>query len=175
MFRKRPFLKQKVSLYFDENIPDRVVSHFRLAAAWSKKIKIATAKELGLNGRSDRFHYDYCQKHQHTLVSLDLDFDDDEKYPFRNGKMSGIIMIKASSADIARIIDILSRALTFITWLPLPRAFLAETKFVAGRDGVTMRGRDADTHEIKSIHVVAGVTSTKEIRDFFSFWGRASV
>jgi len=174
MLAKRPFLKQKVSLFFDENIPDRVVGHFRLAPAWGKKIKIATAKELGLNGRSDRFHYDYCQKHKHTLVTLDLDFDNDKEYPFRNGKMAGIIMIKASSADVARIVDILSRALTFITWLPLPRAFLAETKFVAGRDGVTMRGRDADTNEIKSIYVVAGVTSTKEIRDFFSFWGRAN-
>jgi predicted nuclease of predicted toxin-antitoxin system len=169
MRSKRPFLKHKFSLYFDENIPDRVVRYFRSGPSWWKKVKITSARELGLGGRSDSFHYDYCQRHKHTLVTRDLDFDNDKIFPFTFGRMPGIIMIKASSDDVARIIDILGRALTFVTWLPLPRAFLAETNLWPAVDGVTMRGPDSETHEIKSLHAIAGVTLTREIREFFSF------
>lgn len=169
MLAKRPFLKHKLSLYFDENIPDRVAEHFRMTPAWSKKVKVVTARGLGASGRSDKFHYNYCQRHKYALVTLDLDFDNDSHYPFTFGKMPGIIMVKASSDNVARIIDILSRTLDWLTRLPLPKAFLAESKLVAGRDGVMMRGRDFATKEIKSFHVVAGVTRTIEIRDFFGF------
>jgi predicted nuclease of predicted toxin-antitoxin system len=169
MLAKRPFLKHKLLLYFDENIPDRVAGHFRIAPAWSKKVKIITARELGTDGQSDKFHYNYCLRHKYTLVTLDLDFNNDKYYPFTSGKMPGIIMVKASSADAARIIDIVSRTLDWLTRLPLPRAFLAESKVIAGRDGATMRGRDFATKEIKSFHVVAGVTRLIEIREFFSF------
>jgi hypothetical protein len=104
----------------------------------AERIKITSARELGLDRKSDKFQYEYCLSYKYTLVTLDLDFDNDKEYPFTFGRMPGIIMIKASSDDAARIIDILSRPLRFVTWLPLPRAFLAETKFVAGRDEVTM-------------------------------------
>ncbi len=62
-----------------------------------------------------------------------------------------------------------NRTLDWLTRLPLPRAFLAESKVVAGKDGATMRGRDLATKEIKSFHIVAGVTRIMEIREFFSF------
>jgi predicted nuclease of predicted toxin-antitoxin system len=169
MLQKRPFLKHKLLLYFDENILDRVATHFKFAPAWSMKVKIITARELGTEGQSDKFHYNYCRRYNYTLVTLDLDFNNDNYYPFTSGKMPGIIMVKASSADAARIIDILSRTLDWLTRLPLPRAFLAESKLVAGRDGATMRGRDFATKEIKSFHVVAGVTQIMEIGKFFSF------
>jgi hypothetical protein len=96
-----------------------------------------SARELGLGGRSDRFQYEYCLRYNYALETLDLDidFDNDKVYPFTFGRMPGIIMIKASSDDVSRIIDILSRALSFVTYLPLPRVFLAETKFVAGATG----------------------------------------
>jgi predicted nuclease of predicted toxin-antitoxin system len=169
MSNKRPFLKQKLSLYFDENITDPVVNYFQSAPAWKKKVRVTSARALRMDGRPDRFQYDFCKNNNYTLITLDLDFDDDKRYPFTFGKMTGIIMIKASSADVARIVDILGRALIFVTGLPLPRAFLTETKFVAGRDGVMMRGRDASTKEIKTLHVVAGATLKREIREFFSF------
>jgi len=82
-----------------------------MTPAWSTKVKIIAARELGMNGRSDKFHYNYCQRHRYTLVALDLDFDNDIYYPFTFGKMPGNIMVKASSAIVARIIDILSRTL----------------------------------------------------------------
>jgi len=46
---------------------------------------------------------------------------------------------------------------------------LIETKFVAGRDNVQMRGRNSATKEIKSLQVKAGVTTIREIREFFDF------
>jgi len=102
-------------------------------------------------------------------VTLDLGFNSDKQYPFSHGEMAGIIMIRSSSSEVNHIIDVLSRLLDFLLRLPFPRAFLLESKFVATRDGVVMRGRDASTGEIKSLQVTAGLTTTREIREFFSY------
>jgi len=83
--------------------------------------------------------------------------------------MPGIIIVRASSSEIGRIVDMLSRMLEFLILLPFPKAFLLETKLIVGRDGVTMRGRDATTKEIKTLRVTAGATTTREIRHFFSY------
>jgi hypothetical protein len=82
--------------------------------------------------------------------------------------MAGIIMVKASSAEVEGIIYALAQLLDFLMTLPFPRAFLEDTKFVVARDRVTMRGRDATTREIKTLHVRAG-TPRQEIREFFSY------
>lgn len=169
MIAERPFLKQKLLLYFDENFPDAVVSHFASARRWKMKIKITSAYDSGTLGQPDRFHYTYCQKRRNTLVTLDRDFDNDQQFPFTSGNMPGIIVIRANSSEVSQIIDILTRILTFLMRIPLPRSFLLETKFLAGRDNVVMRGRDATTKEIKSLQVKAGVTTVREIREFFDF------
>ena len=168
MRTKRPYFKQKLRLYFDENFPERVVRHFS-ASYWNKKIKIITASGTSNLRKSDRFHYRYCLSHGHTLVTLDMDFNNDRLYAFTDGKMSGIIIIRASSSEVWRIIEVLSRLLTFLLTLPFPRAFLLETKIVAGRDGVLMRGRDASTKEVKAIRITPGVTTAGEIREAFSY------
>jgi hypothetical protein len=79
------------------------------------------------------------------------------------------IMIRASSAEVLRIVDVLSRLLEFVLALPFPKAFLMETKFLATRDSVIMRGRDTRTKEIKTLYVTAGKTSSQKIRKFFSY------
>lgn len=169
MRARKSFLKQKLFLYFDENFPTAVVNHFMSARRWRKKVSITTAVERGNLGKPDRFHYSYCQKYRLVLVTLDRDFDDDQAYPFGFGSMCGIIMIRASSASVVQITDILTRILIFLTRIPFQRSFLLETKFIASRDGVIMRGRDADTKEIKSLSVTAGETTISEIRRFFHY------
>jgi predicted nuclease of predicted toxin-antitoxin system len=166
---RRPFLKQKPLLYFDENFPEAVVSHFALTSYWKSKVKVTSASERGTIGRPDKFHYTYCQKRKYTLVTLDRDFDNDKEYPFTSGNMPGIIIIRANSSEVRQIIDILGRILTFLMSIPLPRSFLLETKFIAGRDNVQMRGRNAATKEIRSLQVRVGVTTIREICEFFDF------
>jgi len=123
----RPFLKQKVLLYFDENFPGAVISQFASASRWKKKFKVTGASECSTLGQPDSSHYTFCQKHKYTLVALDRDFDNDQQYPFTFGMMPGIIMIRASSSEVDQIIDILTRVLTFLIWMPLPRAFLRQS------------------------------------------------
>jgi predicted nuclease of predicted toxin-antitoxin system len=166
---KRPFFKQKVALYFDENIPPEVISFFGTDRYWQKKVKVTSAQEAGNAGHDDSSHYSYCWNRRYTLVTLDRDFDDDQRFPFRNRENAGIIMLKASSADVKSIVDILSRVLEFVVSLPFPKGFLTETKFTAGKDSVVIRGRDASTKEIKTMYVTPGVTKMGEIREFFSY------
>jgi predicted nuclease of predicted toxin-antitoxin system len=166
---KRPFLKQKLALYFDENVPAAVVFYFSRDRFWKKKVRVASAHNAGTVGHPDVSHHAHCQRHRYTLVTLDRDFDDDQRFPFTNGKSAGIIMIEASSAEVDAIVDILSRVLRFLVSLPFPKSFLLETKFIAGRDNVVIRGRNASTKEVKAISVTAGATTIQEIREFFNF------
>jgi len=166
---KRPYLKQKPRLYFDENFPERVISHFSTHRYWKKKIKAISSITEGNSGRSDRFHYLYSQRHGYTLVTLDYDFNNDCLFPFTNGHMPGIIIVCASSSNVRQIIDVPARLLAFLLMLPLPNAFLTETKFIGTRHGATIRGRDASTREIKCLRVRAGQTTTRDVRQFFSF------
>ena len=144
-----------------------MIGHFAESAYWKKKVKVTSALKWGTLGQPDSFHYKFCKKHSFTLVTLDRDFDNDQDYPFTAGQMPGIIMLRANSCDVRQIQDILTRVLRFLTWIPFPRSFLTETKFVAGRDNVLMRGRDARTKEIKALQVKAGATTMREIRAFF--------
>ena len=84
--------------------------------------------------------------------------------------MHGIIMIRASSAEVLRVANVLATLLAFLIRLPFPKGFLAETKFIVAQGGVTMRGRDSATRQIKSLRVLAGVTTTREVRAFFHYW-----
>jgi predicted nuclease of predicted toxin-antitoxin system len=162
------YLKQKPRLYFDANFPPEVIEHFR-SPFWKKRLWLTSAREQGQLGQSDWFHYMYCQRHRYTLVSLDADFNNDRRYPFTHGKMPGIIIVQASSSEVQGTVDGLARLLDFVTKLPLPKSFLGETKCIVARDGVIMRGRDSVTRELKSLHVRAGVTTTRQVRAFFHY------
>jgi hypothetical protein len=72
-------------------------------------------------------------------------------------------------SEAARIIQTLAQLMDFILSLPSPKLFLGDTKFIAAPDGVTIRGKDATTREIKTIRATAGVTTRQEIRAFFSY------
>lgn len=168
MRERRPYFKQKPILYCDENVPRAVVDHFK-RSFWKKKVKIISAGDVDNYSRSDRFHYIFCRQNKYTLVTLDRDFNYDRLYPFTTGHMYGIIIISVSKSDPVRVTDVLARILAFVTGLPFPKAFLMETKFVAGRDGVIIRGRHSVTHRVVALQVTAGVTTIREIRQFFAF------
>jgi Domain of unknown function (DUF5615) len=169
MPRRRPFLKHKLRLYFDENCPEAVIDHFLRNRRWKKRVSVTSATMRNNIGRDDHFHFTYCLRNGYALVTLDRGFVNDTAHPFQNGSMRGIIVIRASSADIRQIVDILSGLLSLLTSLPLPKVFASEAKFVAGRDTVLMRGRDLETKEIKEMQVVVGRTEIGEILAFFSF------
>jgi predicted nuclease of predicted toxin-antitoxin system len=166
--QRRPFFKQKPILYFDENVPASVIDHFR-NSYWKKKIKLLSAVDDGNKRQSDKFHFRYCKRNAYTLVTLDGDFNNDRMYPFTFGDMPGVIMIKETKSHVRRIVNVLSNVLHFILQARFPKAFLLESKFIASGEGCVMRGRDAQTKEIKSMHIVAGQTRLSEVWEYFSY------
>jgi predicted nuclease of predicted toxin-antitoxin system len=166
---RRPFLKQKPVLYFDENFPAPVLDHFRRGSRWKKKIKVQSAIELGNKRKSDKFHFSYCRRRGWTLVTFDEDFNDDAAYPFANGKMHGVVIVKQTKGNVQEATRVLASLLDFILRTPFPRSFLMESKFVISREGCVMRGRDARTKEVKSLQIVAGKTKMHEVRAHFSY------
>lgn len=165
----RPYLRQKPHLYFDENCPEDVIRHFRRASYWKNKVKTTSAFLEGNVKRSDLFHYRFCQRHRLTLVTLDGDFADDRRYPFTHGKMAGMIIVRASSSNPPTIVGLLAMLLGFVVLFPFPRGLLLETKLIATQQGVTMRGRNAATHEIKTMRIVPRQTTTQDVRLFFGY------
>jgi hypothetical protein len=168
--KRRPYLKQKPIFYFDENVPASIVNYFRKGSAWKKKIKVLSAVELGNKGQSDESHFQFCSQRGYTLVSFDTDFNDDSSYPFSNGKMPGVVMVKGAKGNAGRSpIGTLSALFDFVLATPFPKSFLTESKFVASGEGCVMRGRDAKTKQIKSLQIEAGKTRMAEVRDCFSY------
>jgi hypothetical protein len=84
--------------------------------------------------------------------------------------MPGIIIVKAKSADVVRIANVLVTSLSFLLRLPFPKSFLTETKLIVAQDGVVMRGRHSVTRQVKTLRVLAG-TTTREVRAFFGYYG----
>jgi predicted nuclease of predicted toxin-antitoxin system len=172
MIMKRPFLKQKLHLYFDENFPEEVASYFVNCLQLKKKLTATSARICGNRGRTDEFHYNFCQSKGYTLVTRDTDFNNDHDYPFTSdgGKpIPGIIIIRAT--QVLPVARILSRLVFFLMQMPLPRDLLLETKFVAGQDTVLMRRKDVVSKEIKSLQIQARTaisTTISEIHKFFN-------
>ncbi len=166
---RQPFLKQKPVLYFDENCPAQIIEHFRKGSRWKKKIKVLSAVDLGNQGQSDEFHFSYCTRNGYTLVTFDEDFNNDGAYPFSNGKMHGVVIVKETKSNAQRAERVLSSLLEFVLTSPFPKGLLRESKFVASGEGCVMRGRDAETKEVKSMHIIAGQTRLGDVREHFSY------
>src|ERR1039457_4170988 len=166
---RRPFLKQKPVLYFDENFPVPVLDHFRKGSRWKKKVKVLSAIDLSNEGKSDEFHFAYSTRNGYTLVTFDEDFNDDAAYPFANGSMPGVVMVKETKGNVQKTADVLSGLLDFVLTTPFPKAFLSESKFTISREGCVMRGRDVRTKEVKSLHIISGRTRVGEVRAYFSY------
>jgi predicted nuclease of predicted toxin-antitoxin system len=166
---KRPFLKQKLTLYFDENFPSAVTSHFRSRSYWRKKVKILSAAEEGKLGQDDGSQFGFCSRNGYILVTRDSDFCDDKQYPFGFGQNPGIVIVRATRSEVHQIISSLSAFLDFVLQLPFPRSFVAEAKFILSGEGCIMRGRDGQTREIKSLYIEAGKTRMVEVRAHFSW------
>lgn len=167
--KRRPFLKQKPILYFDENFPASVIAHFRKGSRWKKKFKVLSAIDVGNKGKGDEFHFSYCGRNGYTLVTLDGDFNDDTAYPFSNGNMNGVVMVKEGKGNEQHIEGILAGFLHFIETTPFPKSFLSESKFTVSGKGCVMRGRDIQTKEVKSMHIVSGKTRIGDVWKHFSY------
>lgn len=88
-------------IYVDANIQTGVVKHMRQRLRWDVLFVI---EDRELRRASDIEHYRLARKLYRTLVSLDHDYFDDQKFPI--SESSGVIVLSAPDERI------LSRVLT---------------------------------------------------------------
>ncbi len=162
--QKTQYLKQKLVLYFNENFPHDVIEVLKSNSYWRKKCKIYTAFDEGNTNKDDDFHFEYCRNKGMTLVTLDKHFMDDMQYPF--SKIPGIIRIVARKNDSETILANLWNLLEFVSFFPLPKQFIGDSKFEVSSKGCMIRARDALTREIKTMKVRAGDPSNKVRKKF---------
>jgi predicted nuclease of predicted toxin-antitoxin system len=88
---RRPYLNQKIDLYFDENFPREVIADLKRDKGWKRKCRFYSVYDFGNENKDDTFQFGFCKGKGFTLVTLDDDFFNDTLYPF-NG-FPGIIKI----------------------------------------------------------------------------------
>ncbi len=162
--KRRPYFKQKVALYFDENFPVEIIDVLKLNKRWAKKLKLKSVFDYGYDKKDDAFHFGFCRKNGFTLVTLDEDFWNDHDYPFN--EIPGVIIVKATKTDIKKITISLLTFLDFMVDFPRPRVFIGDSKFKVSPEGVVMKGRDATTRAIKTMEISPGVSMLKVARYF---------
>jgi predicted nuclease of predicted toxin-antitoxin system len=160
-----PYTQKKLRLYADENVPTAVVEAIRSDPSWRRKVTIETAQEAGNANRDDDFHFQHCRKHGLVLVTLDDDFMDDRRFPFGDHQPGIITIVGRSHDDLTRN---LWSILDFITGMRFPEDFAGDAKFRVSNAGALMRGRDAETREIKTMRLVHG-TSAEDVANHFGF------
>ena len=165
---RRPYLSQKIDLYFDENFPREVIDELKRNKGWKSKCRFYSVYDLGNENKDDAFQFGYSKKKGFTLVTLDDDFFNDTVYPF-NG-FPGIIKIVTTGNDLDSIRYCLDVVLSFLIRFPFPKYFLIDMKLRVSQEGGMIRGRDAQTGEIKTCPLVFRETSVDDLlREFHYF------
>lgn len=85
------YKKQKVSLLFDADFPISIAEKFCHVRKWKKNFKFIHVIALNRENKSDIEHFQYCKKKDYTLVTMDNDFFDNNKFPFQGS--NGVIKI----------------------------------------------------------------------------------
>ena len=132
-----------------------------------KKCNFYSVYDNNTAGKEDKFHFNYCRKRGWTFVTLDNDFMDDKKYPFTS--IPGIIIISAGKYNRVKIGQCINRLLNFLSFFPLPKSFVGDTKFLVSPHACTIRGKDAKTRQLKTMKIVPGDTVTK-VREEFNYF-----
>jgi predicted nuclease of predicted toxin-antitoxin system len=163
----RPYLKQKLKLYFDENFPREIIESLKQVKAWKRKCKIHSVYDFGNQNKDDRFQYAFCKSKGYVLVTLDEDFWNDTLYPL--DATPGLIQVIAGRNDPIKIQICLEMLLTFLSMFPFPKSFVGNSKFRVSAERCVIKGRDAKTGEIK-IHIIVPGDTLNEVAKFFGYF-----
>lgn len=165
---RRLYLRQKIDLYFDENFPRAVIADLKRDKGWKSKCRFYSVYDFGNENKDDAFQFGFCKNKRFTLVTLDDDFFNDTLYPFN--WFPGIITIVTTGNDQGSVRYCLDVTLTFLILFPYPKDFLIDMKLRVSQEGGMIRGRDAQTKEIKTIPLVFGETNVGDVlREFHYF------
>ncbi len=88
----------RAKLYADENIETNLVRHLR-----SQGVAVDYAVELGFNPREDEFHFQEARRRKAILLTKDIDFLDNNRFPYRNMKDTAIVVLRTEKGYTATL------------------------------------------------------------------------
>ena len=135
--------KYKWRFYADNNIERSLVEHLR--GSGFDVLWIAENPTLRRQ-QEDRFHYQQASEMKRYLLTRDLDFWDDRRFPLKQSP--GILIITAKDAEITPYLPQLLRKI-FIDLNPLPEPlYLDGMKIKADATGFELKGIDHDSQKV---------------------------
>ncbi len=135
--------RYKWRFYADNNVERGLVEYLRKSGfdiLW-----IAENPDLRRQ-QEDRFHYQQAGIMKRYLLTRDLDFWDDRRFPLNQSP--GVLIITTSDAEITRYLPRLLRKV-FVDMNPLPEPlYMDGMKIKADANGFELKGVDHDTQKV---------------------------
>ncbi len=79
----------KTKFYADENIEAHLIEHLR-----NQGLNIDSAVELGFQSRDDQFHLQEARRRKSVLLTRDVDFLDDRKFPYHILHDTAVVVLR---------------------------------------------------------------------------------
>ncbi len=137
------FTKYKWRLYADNNIAREIIDYLR--AADMDVIWVAEVPDLRKQ-KDDSFHYRRTAQLRRYLLTDDMDFWNDRKFPIKD--CPGLVLLTASDTSLARYLPVLLRKLIG-NYNPLPEPlYLDGVKIKVGGEGIVIKMVDRDTQKV---------------------------
>ena len=137
------FTKYKWRFYADNDITREVVDHLR--AADMDVVWVAEVPELRKQ-KDDSFHYRRASQLRRYLLTDDMDFWNDQKFPIKD--CPGLVLLTTSDRSIAKYLPVLLRKL-IRDYNPLPEPlYLDGVKIKVSGEGIVIKMVDRDTQKV---------------------------
>lgn len=135
---RKTYKGQKTFLLFDADFPISIVENFREIRKWRRNFKFDHVSHLKRENKSDTEHFQYCNKNECALITMDNDFLDNALFPIKNSY--GIVRISATKKNMKYIEICLENILSLLNYILLPKFFLRECKIqVNGNDFIIQK------------------------------------
>jgi predicted nuclease of predicted toxin-antitoxin system len=137
------FINYKWRFYADNNISREIVEYLRrsdMDVLW-----ITEVPELQRQ-QDDMFHYRKAAEFQRYLLTNDMDFWNDRKFPIKDSP--GVIILAADDPSLAKYLPVLLRKL-IRDYNPIPEPlYLNKTKIKVSTESLVLKIVDRDTQQV---------------------------
>ena len=138
------FIKYKWRIYADNNMSRDVVEHLRI----SSMDVLWVAEVSALRHREDRFHYEKARQMGRYLLTNDIGFWNDKKYPVKDSP--GVILLMTEDSSIKKYLPILLRKLV-TDYNPLTEPlYLQGSKIKISGGSLTIRIINSDSNKVST-------------------------
>jgi len=125
-------LRRRPTFYADEHIPDDLINQMR-----AHGLRVRTARDCRMQGRTDEHHAKLCASRGWVLVTRDLGFWNERRFPCRKTTPGMVILVADREDDLVR-------AMSYV-WVAFAKHFPGEVwhgcKARATPEGVRLRMR----------------------------------